>query len=229
MEQYKALDIGKFLAAFVVIAIHAHPVTSEFAKSLYAIAVPFFFIVSSFLFFKRQANYLNFAKRIGILYLVWFVIGISIVYARFFKGEAFGDGLASFFHALLLTNTFPASWYLIASIEAIGLCVLLSRKLGNKGLLLVGVLLYIPTLLFSTYYGNLPPDWQVAMSKLYGIVPVTNSFVIAFIYVVLGKIVAETHRGFKYNTVKILLHACGRPPGPTPQGMRPRTCLYVPP
>lgn len=205
MEQYKALDIGKFLAAFIVIAIHAHPVTSKFAKSLYSIAVPFFFIVSSFLFFKRQGNYRTYAKRVGQLYLVWFVMEIGIVYVRFFKGEDLWDGLVSFFHALLLTNTFPASWYLIASIEAIGLCVLLSRKIGNKGLVLIGALLYIPALLFSTYYGNLPPDWQDAMSRLYRIVPVTNSFVIAFIYVVLGKIVAENHKSFNYKTVNILL------------------------
>ncbi len=106
MEQYKSLDIAKFIAAFLIIAIHVDPVDNYAMRCLYSVAVPYFFMVSSFLFFRRKADFCKYARRIGALYLVWMVFEVGVVYARFFQGVPFFTGLYKFLHALLLTNTF---------------------------------------------------------------------------------------------------------------------------
>ena len=193
-KQYKALDIAKFIMAFFIIAIHADPVNSEVMRCIYTVAVPFFFSVSSFLFFRCQNSFLKYTRRIGLLYLIWLFIEAGVVYSRFFQNAPFGMGMLKFLHALVLTNTFWESWYLVASIEAMGLCVWLSRWMNNIVLFFLGILLYIPPLLYSAYYGNIPADGQVFLSKLYTMLPITNCFIIAFIFIVIGKIIAEERR-----------------------------------
>lgn len=42
MNQLKSLDLFKFIAALMVVAIHAYPIHSYYAVCSYRIAVPFF-------------------------------------------------------------------------------------------------------------------------------------------------------------------------------------------
>ena len=191
MKQLKAIDLFKVFAALLVVAAHARPIHSYELSCLYRLAVPFFFTVYSFLYFTKKVEFKKYAKRIMQLYAVWFVIEIGVVYSRFFSGTPFSTAIFNFTKALLFTNTFWESWYLIASVEAVGLCVLLSKKLNNWILMAVGILLYIPSLCASSYYGNLPQQVAEVIDSVSFIIPLTNSFIVAFLYIVLGKIIAE--------------------------------------
>lgn len=202
MKQLKAIDIFKVFAALLVVAAHVRPVDSYELSCIYRVAVPFFFMVSSFLYFTQKVKFKKYAKRIMQLYAVWFVIEIGVVYSRFFCDTPLSTAIFNFTKALLFTNTFWESWYLIASVEAVGLCVLLSKKVNNWGLLIVGILLYIPSLLASSYYGNMSQRTQNILDTVSFIIPLTNSFLVAFIYIVLGKIIAE--RDFHLSLKELL-------------------------
>ena len=194
MNQYKALDVLKFLAAFLVIGIHSKPFDTYIIKCIECIAVPFFFTASSFLFFLRNGTFSKFARRISILYISWFLLELYVVYERFFQNDTLFSSIGKFLHALLLTNTFYESWYLIALLETIGIVYFLSRKCSNVILAFLGIILYIPPLLFSAYYGNMTTEHQQILRNLYSIIPVTNSCVIALIYAVLGKMASDIYK-----------------------------------
>lgn len=92
-SSYNSIDVFKFLAAIMVVAIHTnpffdYPVFNFIITSLCRIAVPFFFVFSSFIFFKTKnekgKNIIDFLKRIVILYCFWFVVELPIIIDRFF-------------------------------------------------------------------------------------------------------------------------------------------------
>ena len=86
--KYNGLDVLKFCMAICVVAIHTKPfITNDTLHSwvnpLLQTAVPVFFIISSFLLFKKlnkldrkeqNIALANYVKRIGLLYAIWFII-----------------------------------------------------------------------------------------------------------------------------------------------------------
>lgn len=81
--QYNSIDLLKFIMALLVVMIHVQPnrhseTLSEIFNNLTSIAVPVFFVISSmFVFHKVNGGHfclLSYCKRIGLLYLCWFLI-----------------------------------------------------------------------------------------------------------------------------------------------------------
>lgn len=201
-DQFCGIDIVKFIAALSVVGIHtAFPYQ---IGVFFRWAVPFFFIASSFLFFYKKKSFKVFAKRLLILYCVWFVLELPLVWQRFA-----GQGFLEFLRSLFFANTFYASWYLTALLEAMGLCVLLSRWMNNKLLLLIGILMYLAALSLGGLYGFMPHRLKDILLSIDRIVPITHSFVAGFIYVVLGKIVSDhfADREIKNSVINISLLA----------------------
>lgn len=193
MTQHKSLDIFKFVAAILVVTLHAHPLSGYsdgdyFLTALCRVAVPFFFITSSYLFFSRGKRFGDFAKRILILYAVWFVINLPLVYVRFFKH---GLHLLPFLKGLFFSSTFAGSWFLTATLEGLGLCVLLSKKCSNTVLLIIGILLYSLPLMYATYRPLTPAPVIEGLRSVSSVVSITYSFIGSFLFMVLGKIVVE--------------------------------------
>lgn len=183
-SHYSGIDCIKFISALMVVAIHSQ--VPYYWDVVCRVAVPFFFISSSFLFWYKEKPLIDFIKRMAVLYLVWFIIESPFVYIKFVNSNIW-----EFLRCLLFSNTFFASWYITASIEGMALCVLLSRRLNNATLLMVGVVFYSVALLGGGYFGVLPAEAQTFLLRIDGIVPLTNSFVTAFLYFVLGKIFSE--------------------------------------
>lgn len=141
--QNKLLDIVKFLACLFVVAIHKNPfgVCGEevawFAICVCRWAVPFFFVSSSYLFWKKGKKYSDYAKRLLILLVFWMLIYSFYIIPKYMTVQ---NGWGAFLFGLCLGNTFESSWYLTASIEAMGLVWIL-RKWKNGVLLIIGSLL----------------------------------------------------------------------------------------
>ena len=85
-KNYWSLDVAKFICAVLIISAHfasekaKFPTIIDYAFSLYVIAVPFFFVCSGFLFFKkwlpmdkadRKVYLIGYQKRIWIMYGCW--------------------------------------------------------------------------------------------------------------------------------------------------------------
>ena len=192
-----AFDVAKFIAAILVVAIHTHPFhgnTDYWFTSFCRLAVPFFFASSSFFFWRNPSHDIKkYLKRLLGIYAVWFVLELPYVLRRFFLSSELSrpEQVYDFISHLFLGNTFYVSWYLMASVIAMGIIFLLSKRLNNIQLLLVAGCFYIVCLLSSSYYYTtaIPHPWiQYAVSK--GI-NLENSFFAALIYMVIGKVLAE--------------------------------------
>lgn len=116
--KYDSIDVLKFILSFLIIQIH-----TEFyfiwMKPYVRLAVPIFFIISAFFFFRRnpgKEQLIGYIKRLSILYLFWFIVwGLYFVYAN--RAIVFSSqGFVFILRSLVFGSTFAASWYIAASI-----------------------------------------------------------------------------------------------------------------
>ncbi len=137
----------KLVLALMVVALHAALFTETaeylhyvFVNGLLRIAVPTFFIINGFYFhtlIARQRPFLDWAKRLGILYGLW-----TLLYLPFYWPADLTD-LADVI-ALLEKFVFGYYhlWYLIGTIGA-GAVLFLLRKRSDLQLLGLGLLLFL--------------------------------------------------------------------------------------
>lgn len=200
MLQYKSLDIAKIIAAILVVALHTQLLCGTeagyYLRCFCRIAVPFFFVCSSYLFWSKKSSIKKYTKRILLLYLIWLILFLPYVVKTFFlNDQSIVSNVAMFVHSLVFHNTFHASWYLMSSVIAMNLVYWLSKRFSNKTLLIIGIGLFVFSLLSCSYNGIVNRfgigAYYTAFDRIF--VP-SNSFFVAFIYVVIGKILAENDR-----------------------------------
>ena len=139
-------DILKFVLSLMVLAIH----TALYPMILYPwlrIAVPLFFIMSSYFFFSKinissvtqQKNILKkYVIRNIQLYLCWFIICLPVtLYVRkeLFFSNGFLKNVLIILRTILFGDTFVASWFISASIIGVVIIYFLNRWLKNDYLL----------------------------------------------------------------------------------------------
>ena len=169
--------------------------------------MPFFFTISSFFLFKKMKKnrdeekkvLLFYLKRMGILYLFWFIlflpISIDLRYTRYVPVRGKADAILIFINSLLWTSSFQGSWYLNACIICAVLIFAISRKCGEKVVWLFSGLCFLCTVILSAYYGLVAPyigDWYKGdIMTLYS---PYNTFAAGMIYFVMGKYIAENEK-----------------------------------
>lgn len=140
-KNYNSIDLAKFMAAVLVVAIHTRLFTNYYLTCILRTAVPFFFVATGFFFFlKEKPDIIRYTKRLATLYLLWFIIEIPFVYHRFFVAydHPLPLQILNFFRSLLLSNTWYASWFIMACIISVNIIYYLSHRLNNRQLLLIG-------------------------------------------------------------------------------------------
>ena len=201
-EIYSSIDFSKFVAALLVVAIHTHPFSGMDADyyftSLCRIAVPFFFVTTSFFFFRKaNPNIKAYTKRLLILYGLWFIIELPLVYHRLFVNfdHSLIVQILNCIRCVLLSNTWGASWFIMACVISVNIVYFLSKKIDNYKLLIVGVLFYVMSLIGSSYSGIIDTFLPIQLVKWHHLLSMAfvpaNSFIVAILYIVIGKIIAE--------------------------------------
>lgn len=207
-RSYLFVDMTKYFAAIMVILIHTNPFGLEQDSILYTFwytilrnALPFFFVSSAYFFFKKH-NWGKYLKRLFILYFSWFVVAfVYVLFIKFYDPSLpFRIKFLSFCKDLVWNGALPGAWYVFASIHSIALLYLLTVKLkfNNTLLVVIGLCFYCVAVLNSTYYGL--ADGNGFLSGLNGLLGVVmpspaHSFFSAFIFFVIGKILAERRSG----------------------------------
>lgn len=203
----------------MVIMIHTNPLGAAQDSWLYTFtytilrnALPFFFLSSSYFFFKKR-NWSKYIKRLFILYFSWFVLlFVYVIYIKFYSAPGPWEmKLLSFCKDLIWNGALPGAWYVVASLHSVVLLYFLSLKLkfNNTALIVVGVCLYCVSLLNSTYYGFAADnECLMVMNQVLSIVMPSpaHSFFSAFIFFVIGKIIAENqHRAkLRYYVIGLI-------------------------
>ena len=143
-------DLSKYVLSIMIIAIHS----GLFPNYLYPwlrIAVPLFFIISSYFLFSKIQKHPNnkneiirtFIKRNLELYVFWFVVSLPYTIHR--RRDWWTGDVPHFFLTVLkntlFRGTFFGSWYITASIWA---CIILCKiKISRK--IVIPCLIYITT------------------------------------------------------------------------------------
>lgn len=169
------------------------------------VAVPIFFILSSFFFFNKIQDcktwqdikpiYILFLKRSMKLYFFWFVVLFPITYIlRDWSNLSFLQFCLTVIKGALFDSTFPASWYISAYI--IGISIILFLRRFEIFTIFISVVLYIICCLYTNYYGIC----QVILGGVNHYLSeccIYNSFPVGLIFIYMGKCFSKYH---KYHT-----------------------------
>lgn len=199
-KNYDVFDLAKFILSLMIVALHSMLVPG-FLTPIVRTAVPLFFIMSSFLLFEKKRVSGNgtddllrlFAARNLKLYLFWTVVlfPMVILYNVWYT-ISFPDVIIDVLSDLLF-NSFPASWYIPASVIAVSAVYYIPQK-HNFLILAVSLVMYFICCADSNYYYLFESDSAVIVFAD-GFRNIVNdphlSFLVAFIWIAIGKLFAE--------------------------------------
>ena len=114
---YKSIDLFKLFCAIMVVGIHTQPFGERlwggyYPTTIFRIAVPFFFVFSSFLFFSREgASIKKYVKRLLLLDVAWTIVQSPVIVYKFFltSGDTFALSLIKFLQAALVGESYMGS------------------------------------------------------------------------------------------------------------------------
>lgn len=192
------IDIAKFLCAILVVCIHTHPLqygtTIDYYFNCFCrIAVPFFFVSSSYFYFTRGGDIKKYIRRLLILYACWFVVEIPFTLKVYFfdASNSLLFNTLKFVRGILINNSFFASWFLTALMEGMFIIHLLEKKKPTL-LYVIGSLCFSLALIWCLWYGLIRGTRIESYYNYFGFVFMpANSFVIAIPYLIIGKLFAE--------------------------------------
>lgn len=155
-----AVDIMKYFMSILVIIIHKPILNTDLEFQNYlignvlcSIAVPFFFIASSYFFFSKlernksdSGRLLKFEKRLFIMYAIWTVIYIPCILVKYNTGhyneltlKLFVGQLITIVKNFFLNASFVHFWYLNTLMLSVAIIYLMYKKLGPKAVFAICV------------------------------------------------------------------------------------------
>jgi fucose 4-O-acetylase-like acetyltransferase len=199
-ERNLSIDILKLFLSFAVVGLHGNifrdfsPFLSYlFVNGLARIAVPVFLIISGFYFFeiKSQKQFLNWMKRLMILYLLW-----MLIYGVFWIRPNCNV-------IITLIIGYHHLWYLIGALQAFILLWFL-RNIKTRNLLIMTILCAL-TGLFLQYNANYRFTEIFNPLHRYGLIVYRNGLLFCFPVIVIGYLINKYKIIDKWKNIKIAL------------------------
>lgn len=182
-EQLPGLDVLKFCMALLVVSIHTH-LFKEYEWLSFAFcpgfAVPVFFVVSSYLYFRKPVVNLqtlsHYVRRLAVFYVFWFVLLLPCTIA-IQKWRAHFDWV-SFSKCLFLGSTFRGSYFIMALMIGVPVVQLLRKCLHPLAAL------------FATFAAHAIFQYHWGMDVLWG----SHSFLPFLLWIQVGSLLASVSR-----------------------------------
>lgn len=194
-------DVLKFVLALLIVAMHSG-VFPRWLLPISRLAVPLFFIMTSYFFHlrligvvdknERMEVLLKYVKRNIQLYLFWSIVllpSVVFFHLSWFK-FGFVYAVVNILKKFLITGFFPASWFILASVYAVLIVFVLSKWMKNKWIFFIALALYSFALLDSNYGGLLSQSARNSLNIFH--IRLSLNLPAALIWVIIGKILAET-------------------------------------
>lgn len=207
-KTYGILDIAKFISALLVIAVHCAPFADidetlnfVYVQILARLAVPFFFIASGWLFFRkidpeagwRAESNLNalkrYLKRIARIYAVWSLLYLPLLAYSWLQGGFTLMTLIRLVRDFFFTGTYYHLWFLSALLWGVPLVYWMYTHGRRRTLLCVSLLLYIVGMAVNVYgelLVNVPVIGSLVMLYERVLVTTRNGLFFAPIFLTLG-------------------------------------------
>lgn len=172
-KEYVAVDVLKFIAAYMVMAIHFmifEDINKElnfwFTQVLCRLAVPFFFVAAGYFVANKlrdKRKTLSYLIRIFVMYMIYTIVYLPFILEEYQRaGYTLEQKLASFCKAFFIWGSYFHLWYFVSLMVAIIILYIMINfmKLTDKNILLItGVLYVIGTL--GNAYRNIWTDMPV--------------------------------------------------------------------
>lgn len=170
-DHYNGLDLVKFFMAICIVILHSfaakdgHPLLDfEISQCFTRFAVPFFFITSGFLLFRKMPlaqgkldveRIIHYLCHIFRLYFSWLILYMPIfIILIVHDNKDVAHAALRLFRDLTIGGSFWQLWYLKGLIVAvIIITLLLWRGIGFKKIFIITGLLYCIACLGTSYYG----------------------------------------------------------------------------
>ena len=162
MNQKKInLDVARLSASFMIVAIHVYPFSSfnsnldyMITRVLFRIAVPLFLMITGYYILAKSIKDIyilkNYTKKILKLYLISIVIFLPI---NFYNHYFTNNNIFIILKDILINGTFYHLWYFPSLIMGIWLSYFLIKKMNEKIVPIILILLFIIGLFGDNYYG----------------------------------------------------------------------------
>lgn len=210
--EYDSLDILKVFLAYLVLLRHIGQIYFEdfsafrmfITNTISPVAVPIFFTLSGFLFFRKAPDIKKLKTQIGrilILYLVWSVIYLPWTIRGYMKSDvSLIDCCIDYIQNALFNGTSYQLWYLPALAFALAAVFFLCKCFSVGKMIVLSSVLYFLGCITDTYnfWFN---DIQM-LADIYRIVFVTtrNGLFFGIIFVFIGKLLADQETRLKEYT-----------------------------
>ena len=191
-------DIIKIVLSVIVVIRHCCQ-SIFLSKGIYVrmfnviispIAVPIFFAISGFLFFRKKRNIRVFIYRILKLYIVWTIIYLPLTVWVYYNSNLKNQYvIIDFMKKMLFDGTYYHLWYLPSLCFAIFIVFLLDKIINNNGMLLLGTILYTIGVLVETYSIMFPEFFWKTYREIF--FTTRNGLFFGMIFVIIGKYVSE--------------------------------------
>lgn len=214
-KTYNAIDLTKFLCAYLVMMIHIEPfgTNEKFANISFIvqncatrIAVPFFFIASGFFFYRKNysnnfdwSNTKKYALKLIRLYFIWSAIYFPLCIKTILHNEkGMLKGLLLYLRDFVFAGSYAHLWYLPASVVGVLIVsFLISKNINIKSTLILAAVLYCIGLLGQTWFGLIrpietisPSVWNLLKMVKEIIYSTRNGLFEAFLFIALGMLFA---------------------------------------
>ena len=212
-KKYAAIDIAKYVAALLVVCIHTYPFIdiSETFNTYWMhivcrLAVPFFFTVSGFFFFRKYEdgqdennleNLKGFIKRLLIIYGIWTVIYLPYTIINYISAGAPWYAVLGWIRDALINGSYYHLWFFPALMIGTFIVYELYKREGLINTIKIAAILY-GIGYFINIYASIWESLPI-VSILYGFIiklmgTARNGFFFAPIFIALGLLLARTKR-----------------------------------
>jgi len=216
-DRYDLLDITKFVLSIFVVAIHCS-LLPELLFPWLRLAVPLFFIISSFLLYnqiqKRPENkwiiIKKSVKRQLKLYFVWFIL--LLPFTLYIRSDWLSGNILYtiflFIKGFFFQSTFRGSWFITANVFATLIIGYLSDRHSNKTIFVLSFFIYALCCMPSSYSFLLEKskplyNFFAWYEKCFG--SPYQSFFVALVWNVVGKMFSENKNTLKENNYLVTL------------------------
>ena len=212
-KKYAAIDIAKYVAALLVVCIHTYPFIdiSETFNTYWLhivcrLAVPFFFTVSGFFFFRKWEesheeenleNLKKYIKRLLIIYGIWTVIYLPYTIWNYVSQGAAWYSIFGWIRDALINGSYYHLWFFPAMIIGTLIVYELYKRKGLMETLKISLILYIIGYFINIY----SPIWESLpiVSLLYGfftktMVTARNGLFFGPMFISIGLLLSKTKR-----------------------------------
>ncbi len=212
-EHFDMIDIFRLVCALLILILHINPFDYAKYPSIYyyanlifldcieVIALPFFFVTSGFLVFRKididhvDFDYIfRYLKKIFRLYVIW-----TIIYFPLEVINSKGSFTFIYFLKKFIFSGCFQLWYLNALMFSVAaISFLLHKKWRIKTILMISFCFHIVAILSQSWYGLLKPVresfpglWNLILSIGNIILTTRNGLFFGFFYVSLGMLFAH--------------------------------------